>query len=210
MNLTLNKTNYMSPEKVEPLKQKYIQLLRSTEVEGIDDLIDYLQGTDFFVAPASSKFHGNYKFGLLLHSLNVLSNLVKINQSFNLAIPDNRMILAALLHDICKAGCYKQYEFRRNIDRTWFTCIGYKYETDLPLGHGEKSVMIAQQFIKLDFETLAMIRWHMGAYEDCNKLELASACNKYKSVVALQIADTQASNFMEDIVELGPTEDDLR
>ena len=52
-------------------KERFIELLRSTKREGIEKLIDFLEKTDFFTAPASTRFHSSYEGGLLQHSLNV-------------------------------------------------------------------------------------------------------------------------------------------
>ena len=54
------------------MKDEFIYLLKNTKRENIDKLIEWLEKeTDFFSAPASTKYHLNYEGGLLVHSLNV-------------------------------------------------------------------------------------------------------------------------------------------
>lgn len=185
-------------------KERFIELLRSTEREGIEDLIEWLETTDFYVAPASTKFHGNYKGGLLEHSLNVydtlkdeVSNIMAKTEKIN--IEQDSIILVALLHDLCKVNLYKvEYRNTKNEYGQWVKVPYYAIEDNEPYGHGEKSVMLASQFIKLTLEEMYSIRWHMGFTEGKEQYNYISATyNKYELAVLAHVADLKASYLME-------------
>lgn len=155
------------------MKDFYIQLLKSVRRPGVDALIDYLEKSDFFEAPASTIYHGSYAGGLVEHSLNVYTMLqwyVANLQDSDFELPkisEESIIVVALLHDLCKANCY--HESTRNVKNEqtgkWEKVPCYKREPLLPMGHGGKSVFIIQQFIKLTPEEAQAIYWHMGAYD---------------------------------------------
>lgn len=155
------------------MKNFYIQLLKSVDRPGIDALIDYLQNSDFFEAPASTIYHGSYAGGLLEHSLNVYNMLqwyVANLQDSDFELPkisEESVIIVALLHDLCKVNCY--HKSTRNVKNEqtgkWEKVPCYKREPLLTMGHGGKSVFIIQQFIKLTPEEAQAIYWHMGAYD---------------------------------------------
>lgn len=155
------------------MKDFYIQLLKSVRRPGVDALIDYLEKSDFFEAPASTIYHGSYAGGLVEHSLNVYTMLqwcVANLQDSDFELPkisEESVIIVALLHDLCKVNCYR--ESTRNVKNEqtgkWEKVPCYKREPLLPMGHGGKSVFIIQQFIKLTPEEAQAIYWHMGAYD---------------------------------------------
>lgn len=183
-------------------------MLRRTKREGIEDLIAYLEGSDFFEAPASTQFHGSYPGGLLEHSLNVYNCLVfeyenLKDSEFNLPeIPEDSLIITALLHDLCKVNCY--VESTRNVknEKTgqWEKVPYYKREPRMPMGHGGKSVFIAQQFIKLHpFEAQAIF-WHMGAWDISDymtKNELSQSFEMNLLCLLLHTADMKATYIAE-------------
>ena len=150
------------------MKEEFIELLKSTNREGIQSLIEFLEKTDFFEAPASTRFHGNYKGGLLEHSMKVykiFKEKVK-NASIEMEVPDDTVIISALLHDICKANFYKvDYRNAKNDLGVWEKVPYYTIDDQIPYGHGEKSVMMISEFIKLTPEEKYAIRWHMGFTE---------------------------------------------
>lgn len=155
------------------MKDFYIQLLKSVRRPGVDALVDYLEKSDFFEAPASTIYHGSYAGGLVEHSLNVYTMLqwyVANLQDSDFELPkisEESVIIVALLHDLCKVNCY--HESTRNVKNEqtgkWEKVPCYKREPLLPMGHGGKSVFIIQQFIKLTPEEAQAIYWHMGAYD---------------------------------------------
>ena len=67
-------------ETVEANKQEFINLVKKIEREGanITHLLDKLEKSDFYYAPASAKYHGAYRGGLVDHCLNVYYNLVSL------------------------------------------------------------------------------------------------------------------------------------
>jgi len=156
-------------------KERFIELLRSTKREGIEKLIDFLEKTDFFTAPASTRFHMSCDGGLLQHSLNVYDCLVNLGtttgdvQEFQAAgmrldsIPQESIIIVALLHDLCKVNFYAtEMRWRKDANNKWEQYPVYAVNDRNPYGHGEKSVMMASEFIHLTMEERYAIRWHMG------------------------------------------------
>ncbi|MBP2656234.1 MAG: hypothetical protein H6Q73_3803 [Firmicutes bacterium] len=194
-------------EQKRPCKDRFIELLESTNRDGIKELIQYLNGTDFFTAPASTKYHGAKEGGLVEHSLAVYDNLeIVLNVfSFEGYIQDT-LVITALLHDICKASFYT-IEMRNKKDYTtndgifhpgWGSYPFYAIDDQYPYGHGEKSVDIIRNFIELTVEEKMAIRWHMGAFgaeSYADRQTLSAAMEKFNLILALQMADMAASYF---------------
>lgn len=132
---------------------------------GAAELLAWLETTDFFEAPASTKNHGAYPGGLVAHSLNVCRELMA---SMTCDASTESRAVCALLHDVCKAGVYHQETKRRRDAATgrWEDYQGYTFRDNFPFGHGEKSVYLVSRFIRLTDEEAIAIRWHMGAYDD--------------------------------------------
>lgn len=150
---------------------------------GAAELVRWLESTDFFTAPASTRFHGAWPGGLVSHSMNVYYAMignVPILQEYGA----ESVAVVALLHDVCKAEFYEK------------TDDGWRVNERLPMGHGEKSVYLVMKHMDLtDSEALA-IRWHMGAYDDAFKggsRELGAAQDKCALVLALHHADMLAT-----------------
>lgn len=185
------------------MKQRFIELLKATNRSGILELITFLdKETDFFTAPASTNYHGACEAGLLIHSLEVYNALVKIQTSFALGLEKNSVIICGLLHDICKANFYKRaYRNRKNdASGLWERVDAYEIEDQFPVGHGEKSVIILQEYIKLYQEEVMAIRWHMGGFDDSAKTYtgakcLSTAMGRSPLVTALHMADLSATYF---------------
>ena len=189
----------MDKEAQKRLADDFVELLHTTNRDGIEELIRYLQEeTDFFTAPASTKYHGAFAGGLLMHSINVCAEL-RLDPNSKV-YPTETLIIVALLHDICKANCYRTE--KRNVKENggWVEKQIYVFEDELPLGHGEKSLYIASKFIKLSDEEAAAIRWHMGAF-DCafrgGDRGLNAAYEKYPLAVLLHMADMRATYLVE-------------
>ena len=153
------------------MKREFIELLLSTEREGMSNVIVELGKLGFFEAPASAHFHLDRPGGLLEHSLNVYkaakelrAAMIRMRQELDTALPMDSLIIAALLHDVCKAGIYKPtVTYRRNDEGKWDKLPGYDVDySGLPLGHGEKSVIMLQMWgLKLTLDEILAIRWHM-------------------------------------------------
>lgn len=180
------------------LKEKYLTLLRSTKREGMENLINYLETkSDFFTAPASTKYHGAYEGGLLEHSLDAYDHMMKLAQIYQLSdVSQSSIIITALLHDICKVNFYKiDYRNKKNEKGVWEKISYYKIDDTVPLGHGEKSVIMLQQFIALTIDEIMAIRWHMGSFSGndyTTTQSLSKAMEEYKIVTLLHMADLAA------------------
>ncbi|MBR6252550.1 MAG: HD domain-containing protein [Clostridia bacterium] len=184
---------------VEATKHEIISLLNKVNRDGIDRLIEFLEKTDFFTAPASTKFHSNYEGGLADHSLNVYKELKDLT---NGEWPEETIIVIGLLHDICKVNNYKtEMRNKKNPDTgVWYQEPYYTTDDMMPLGHGEKSVMLISEFIRLTKEELYAIRWHMGGYEPKeNYSYISNAYYKYPLAVYTHMADLKATYIDEEI-----------
>ena len=190
-------------------REKFIEIFRSTiKREGADKLLEYLTDkTDFFTAPASTRFHGAYEGGLLEHSLNVyecLCDFVKrprFKDKYGFVFDEESLAIAALLHDICKTNFYKTE--MRNVKKNgvWESVPYYTIEDMLPYGHGEKSVYILSGFIRLTRDEAFAIRYHMGfsGPEDAN--QIGKALEMFPLAFALCVADMEASYYMEGVIK---------
>jgi hypothetical protein len=82
-----------------------------------------------------------------------------------------------------------------------FPPLGYGYNDDtFPLGHGEKSVIILQQFVKLQLPEILAIRWHMGPWDlspNDGKWAFGEATKICPLVTMLQTADLEATHIIE-------------
>ena len=174
--------------------------------DGADKLLDFLENkSDFFTAPASTRFHGAYAGGLLRHSLNVYECLVqylareRVRDTYKLNVSDETAAVVALLHDVCKVNFYNvSYRNAKN-DETgqWEKVPYYTINDTLPYGHGEKSVYMVSGFMRLSRDEAMAIRWHMGFSGIEDKNTIGSALEKYPLAFALSVADMEASYFLE-------------
>ena len=136
---------------MENLKQQFKERLLSTNRDGMENVIKHLERLGFFVDPASTKFHLNVKGGLMQHSWNVCNTALMLREQMiqmkpELAekLPVESVIIASLLHDVCKSNIYKDAILNRKNDQGyWEKVPGYEVDySSLPLGHGEKSVIM--------------------------------------------------------------------
>lgn len=194
--------------------ERFERLLRSTNRSDIDSLIEFIRKSDFYTAPASTRFHSCHEGGLLEHSLNVYDRLKskfadglwkeKVN------ISDDNIIISALLHDLCKSYYYvTEFKNKKVYSETgtksdsngrydWVSVAGYTIDDKIPLGHGEKSVMMIEEFISLKPVERYAIRWHMGfseAKENWNTLGFA--IRKHPLILALNESDLEATYLLE-------------
>ena len=183
------------------MEEKFIELLKSTKREGIEDLIEFIKKTDFFTAPASTRFHGCYEKGLLEHSMKVYEILKQKASTAVIPIntPEESIILITLLHDICKANFYKvDYRNAKNALGVWEKVPYYTIDDTIPYGHGEKSVMMITEYIKLTPEEKYSIRWHMG-YTEPKELynTIGAAYKKYPIALLTHEADLESTYFYD-------------
>lgn len=185
------------------MKEEFIELLKSTNRDGIDKLLAWIEKSDFYKAPASTRFHGSYEGGLLEHSLNVYKVLKQKLKQFHYAdllnIKEDTIIIITLLHDLCKANYYcVEMRNKKNEDGIWVKEPYYSINDTIPYGHGEKSVMMISTFINLSMEEMYAIRWHMG-FSEPKELHntLSLVLEKYPLVMALHEADLEATYILE-------------
>lgn len=178
---------------------------------GADDLLEWLESTDFFTAPAGTKHHGAYYGGLMIHSMNVWKRLREIACRDVLGDDPGELdrqtretvAILGLLHDVCKVGAYHiETKRRKNPDTNqWEDYQTYTFRDPFPLGHGEKSLYLISRFIKLTEAEALAIRWHMGAFDDAahgnGKTALNAAMNVTPWVWRLHEADMCAAHIDE-------------
>lgn len=172
--------------------------------DGADKLLDYLTNSDFFTAPASARFHLAEEGGLCQHSVNVYKRLRKIiaeEYGENSPYSDETVAICGLLHDVCKVNFYA-VDYRNSKENgVWVKVPYYRVDEKFPYGHGEKSVFILTQYIRLTAEEAMAINWHMGGFDERVKggsYSLSEAMVKYKLVLLMHVADLQASYLDED------------
>lgn len=164
----------LTQDRIESNKQTILELLRKTSRPGMDRLLDWIENkSDFFIAPASTKYHLACEGGLAEHSMNVYRLLAGKVSSGLLDLPDDTVIITALLHDLCKVNFYVRET--KNVKEgtkmgpygkpvaNWVEKEVWAINDTLPIGHGEKSCYLIQSYIRLKEEEFAMIRFHMGS-----------------------------------------------
>lgn len=165
---------------------------------GSKELLDWMQKTDFFTAPASTKYHCACECGLVMHSVSVFNTLMEKHFDEE---KDNAesFTIAALLHDLCKAQFYKVSTRNVKNEQTgqWEKQPFYAVEDSFPYGHGEKSVFLIERFMRLKIEEAMAIRWHMGGFEDSNGFTVSLAYEKYPLAVKLHLADLESTYLRE-------------
>ena len=192
-------------------KEKFIEIYNAKiKRQGAKELLAWLEKTDFFTAPASTKYHGSIEEGLVMHSLNVYEMFHE--EVFNRAkrysgvdtlddAEEEKVAICALLHDLCKVNFYqKAYRNQKDNDGNWHKVAYYTIDNQFCYGHGEKSVWLIQRFMKLTTEESVIIRWHMGGFDDSVKggsYDLNGAWTKYPLGMLLHTADLKANYLMD-------------
>ncbi len=201
--------NMLAQQKVDMFEK----LLQSTGREGVHEVIEFLRKTDFYTAPASSKFHSNYQNGLLDHSLvvYVLADKYKdlvLSEKPELSdkISDDRIIITSLLHDVCKSCMYiPAKRWKKDSSNNWIEYQGYEINDTFPIGHGEKSVIMLQNIgLVMNPDEMLAIRYHMGFFDDSGsnlKNAQYSAIKMTPLVPILQMADYTASTMIESTIK---------
>ena len=191
---------------LEEIKQEFLEIFYDNiERDGAEELLAYLEKTDFFTAPASSKQHSNFEGGLCLHSINVYKRFLKLVQSeygqkWQEKILPESVAIIALLHDLCKTNFYVVEMRNTKVDGEWVQKPFYKVEDSLPYGHGEKSVYMISGFMKLTREEAMAINWHMGAFDpraQANSAVLSNFFYRYPTAFLFHLADYMATYLDE-------------
>ncbi len=189
----------MEKELIEQNKTTFIMLAKDDiKREGIDSLLSWLETTDFFSAPASSKYHLSEEGGLCAHSLNVYERLVRLCESEYGEDGYNKESVAiiGLFHDLCKTNTYKVEMRNVKEDGVWVQKPYFTVDDNLPYGHGEKSVYMLSGFIKLTREEAMAINWHMGGFDlrvQGGSYDYNKAFNKFPLALLAHLADMQAT-----------------
>ena len=189
-------------------KEEFIEIYRENiRREGADKLLEYLMSpsSDFFTAPASTRYHGAYEGGLVEHSLNVYECLCdylareRVQELYGIEASEETVAIVSLLHDIGKKNFYKK-SFRNVKDENgvWNKVPTYEIDDRLPYGHGEKSVYIVSGFMRLTREEAFAIRYHMGFSGNEEARDVGKAFEMFPLAFALSTADMEASYFLED------------
>lgn len=189
-------------------KERFIQIFtQNIKREGADRLLDYLKSdaSDFFKAPASTRYHLSCEGGLLQHSLNVYDCLMdylsrpSTKEKYKMEYSDETVAIVALLHDLCKVNVYKT-GFRNVKDENgvWNRVPVYEFDDKMPYGHGEKSVYILSGYMRLSREEAFAIRYHMGfSGSSDEKSSVSYAFQNFPLTLALSVADMEATYFLE-------------
>lgn len=196
----------LNQQLIDSNKETIIMELRKIHRADIGNVINFLLNSDFFTAPASTKYHNSYDGGLAEHSLNAWYILGEKNKFYSLGLSDENIAITGLLHDVCKVDFYKKGI--KNVKKgmkdngygkqvaNWVEEEVWECEDSFPLGHGEKSVIRLMKLMPLEDIEIAMIRWHMGGYEPKeNYRDLGNAVDKYPQIIAMHSADLEASHL---------------
>ena len=186
-------------------KERFIEIYKAyIKREGAEKLLEYLTNqSDFFTCPASARYHGAYEGGLCDHSLNVYDCLCAYLESpqaqkLGFHYSEESVAIVSLLHDLCKAGCYKVSSRNVKDERgVWKSVPYYEFSDPLPYGHGEKSVYILSGFMRLTREEAFAIRYHMGFSGIEDKRDIGTVFETYPLAFALSHADMEATYFLE-------------
>ena len=195
------------------MKDRFVELYQQLITRpGADKLLAWLETTDFFEAPASTRFHLSRPGGLVEHSIHVYHRLHDLfvserqnreNEPF-IELSDSEeetIAICGLLHDICKANFYAvEMRNRKNEQGQWEKYPFYVVNDQLPYGHGEKSVYIISGFMKLTREEAMAIRWHMGFSDNdfrAGGFSVGNAFEKFPLALLTHLADLQATYLDE-------------
>lgn len=190
---------------MEQLKNEFKSIVNANiSRDGIEDLMQWLEGTDFFAAPASTRFHGSYEGGLVEHSLTVYKRMVQFADYYDQEVyggaPDytwssETLAIVALFHDFCKIGTYKtELRWRKDEKQKWEQYPTYKKDEDFNFGgHGSKSLYLIQNFLSLEPQEAVAINCHMGQFDSTFYSNPSAAFEQFPLAWLLHIADEAAT-----------------
>lgn len=191
---------------------------------GIDDLLNYLESTDFYTAPASTKYHGAYEGGLLEHSINVyfamvdfMSSILYRDVSWQETRPNilESVTIVSLFHDLCKIGKYEKSvkNVKDNDTGIWHQEDCYIYnKNQFRLGHSTASLYIISKFLMLKDEEAQAIYWHMGGFDTSQYSsvnDLGAAFTENQLAFCLHMADMIATYIDENDLIQNPSAEEI-
>lgn len=187
-------------------KDTFIQIYKTyIHRNGADKFLEFLLSdqSDFFVAPASTRFHGSYEGGLLEHSIHVYECLrdylqrERTKEIYHMNYSEETIALTALLHDVCKINVYKASMRNKKVDGQWVQVPFYEFDDTMPYGHGEKSVYMITPFMKLSREEAFAIRYHMGFSNNDLPNAVGYTFEHFPLAFALSTADMEATYYLD-------------
>ena len=193
---------------MENKKEEFIKIFNTYVLrDGAQKLLEWLESTDFFVAPASTKFHSNVEGGLCAHSINAYNRFKRLiieeyGKNYQNVISDESIAIIGLLHDVCKVNYYVIDYRNVKVDGVWVQKPYYTVSDDLPYGHGEKSVYIINGFLRLTREEALAINWHSGGFDlrvKAGSYAFSDAYYKYPTALLFHLADMQATYLDEQV-----------
>ena len=178
-------------------KEKFIELVKSIDRPGVQDLLDWLEDHDFYTCPASTRYHGSYPGGLLEHSLHVYEELRRLLSVYPEVTADpESAIICALFHDLCKVGLYRTEARNRKVNGRWESYDVYVVDEDFAFGgHGSKSLYLVQKFIPLKDAEAVAINCHMSCWD--GNTNVGGAYKQYPFAWLLHVADESATYLRE-------------
>ena len=180
-------------------KDEFIRIYKENITrEGSAKLLEWIETTDFFTAPASTRYHYACENGLVMHSVSVYNTMIEKHFDEENDNPES-FAICALLHDLCKAQFYKISTRNVKNEETgrWEKVPYYSIEDRFPFGHGEKSVFLIERFMRLKLDEAMAIRWHMGEFGDKNSNTISQAYDAFPLAVKLHLADLESTFLRE-------------
>lgn len=180
--------------------EQFKTLLKSTKRNGIENIINWLDETDFKFAPASTKYHNDYRGGLLQHSLNVYYCMYDFNFLLEFfGLTQDTIIITSLLHDVCKVEFYETTTRNvKNENGDWVKVPYYTVNEKRAWGHAQKSVIELQKHgLQLTDVEITMILNHMGFSETENIHRVSLSFSQCPQSIVLYYADLMATYLLE-------------
>lgn len=182
-------------------QEDFIEIYNSKiQRAGAPELLAWLQHTDFFTAPASTRYHCACENGLVQHSVSVYQTMLRwLDLETD---SEESFAICGLLHDVCKANFYKESvrNVKNEVTGKWEQKPYYSIDDQFPYGHGEKSVFLIERFLRLRTSEAMAIRWHMGGFDDAARggcTAISQAYQKYPLAVKLHLADFESTYLHE-------------